>query len=39
MVGWAGNVAHMGKMQNAYNSIVRKPKGRDLLGDLCIDVS
>lgn len=36
MVGWAGNVAHVGEMQNAYHIIVRKPKGTELLGDLFI---
>jgi hypothetical protein len=29
---WAGNVAHMGEMRNAYNILVRKPEGRRPLG-------
>jgi hypothetical protein len=29
---WAGNVAHMGEMRNAYNISVGKPEGKRPLG-------
>jgi hypothetical protein len=29
---WAGHVAHMGKMKNAYNILAGKPEGKRLLG-------
>jgi len=29
---WAGHVALMGEMKNAYNILVRKPKGQRTLG-------
>jgi hypothetical protein len=35
MVGWSGNVAHMGKLQNANNIVTRKPK--EEISNLCID--
>jgi hypothetical protein len=27
-MGWAGHVAHMGKMRNAYKRLVGKPEGK-----------
>jgi hypothetical protein len=29
---WAGNVAHMGKIRNAYKILVGKPEGKRALG-------
>jgi hypothetical protein len=29
---WAGHVAHMGEMRNAYRILVGKPEGKRLLG-------
>jgi hypothetical protein len=34
---WAGKVARMGKMRNAYNSSVGKLEGRDNSEDLGVD--
>jgi hypothetical protein len=31
-MGWAGNVAWMGEMTNAYSSLVGKPEGKRPLG-------
>jgi len=33
---WAGYVAHMGEIRNAYKIFVRKSEGRRLLEDLCV---
>jgi hypothetical protein len=30
-ISWAGHVAHMGEMRNAYKILVRKPEGKRLL--------
>jgi hypothetical protein len=29
---WAGHVAHMGEVKNAYKILSRKPEGKRLLG-------
>jgi hypothetical protein len=31
-IGWAGHVAHMGEMRNAYRILVGNPKGKGPLG-------
>jgi hypothetical protein len=37
-MGWAGNVARMGKKRNAYRILVRKPEGKNHVDDLDIEV-
>jgi hypothetical protein len=37
MIKWAGHVAWMGKMRNAYKNLGRNMKKRDHLDDLGID--
>jgi hypothetical protein len=34
---WAGHVAHIKKMRNAYKILVEKPEGKDHLEDLGVD--
>jgi hypothetical protein len=37
IVRWAGHVAHMGEMKNAFRILVGIPEGRGRLGDLGVD--